>query len=301
MKAKKFVILTVSVLVAATVVLSALPMLQAEYMESSLKQDPIANGDFYYYHFSTTTAFYKNSSMAATSTLPYAGHQSGTILLTVTGNRADVKRTVYTPAMRALGIYNSSVYVSNSSFSVNSPFIQNFVNSVPRTVGAFTSIQNELGIVKNGVTDIYGYYKGGYTGSNGTLRDATGADFVTVPFVIEFPDVANASATTWVPYNVFNLYDKNGQYNILVESFLGGDSPFLKDIINGSITIPNATSPVVLNGEYFFKMELLSTNVDLGSLAPLHYMVEYLPVALVLWIIVMPSVYFTVVRKKKRR
>ena len=234
------------------------------------------------------------------SSLPGGVSQNGTLMLTFGNNNVIVKRTVYTPSMKALKVYNASTYVNVSTFSLSSPFIQNFINFVPRKEGTFTSIQNEFSIVKGNVVNIWGDYGERYTGSNQTLQNYYGAGFYTVPFAIEFPKVANASSTTWLPYNVFNLYDYNGRANILVDAMLGGNSPFLLDIINGSISLPNATSHVVINAEYFFNMELSATNVALGPLAFSQYLLEYLPVAIVLWIIVMPSVYFTVIRKKRR-
>jgi len=299
MKMKNFVIIAVAALVILSSIITAFPLVIAELKEAGLNQDPTANGDVYYYRFSTTTFFYANNSFAS-SGLPWGGSQSGTITLTFTNNIVEVKRIVNTPSMKALGVDESTTYVNVSNFSINSPFIQNFINFVPRADGTFTKIQNEFGIVKGNVANVLGYYKGKYTGSNQTLHNYSGASFVTMPFAIEFPKMKN-SVTTWVPYNTFNLYDYSGNANILVESMLGGVSPFLLDIINGSISIPNPTSPIVINSEYFFSMELKATNVALQPLALPHYLLEYLPITLVLWVIVMPSVYFTVIRKKRRR
>lgn len=301
MKGKRFVILSISVLVILTLVISTLPVFQVEYRESTLRQKPIADGDIYYYQFSTVTTFFTNRSSISLSALPWGIQQSGNIILTVGRNNVTVKRIVHTPSIPELKVYNSSTYVNVSTYSLNSSFMQNFINSVPRKEGTFTSIQDEFGIVKGNVVNLWGYYNDTYTGSNQTLLNDYGAQFYTVPFAIEFPKVANSSATTWVPYNVFNLYDFNGMDNILVESMLGGNSPFLNDIIKGSISLPNATTPVILNSEYYFNMKLVATNVMLGPLAFQYYLLEYLPIAIVLWILVLPSVYFTVIRKKKRR
>jgi hypothetical protein len=205
MRMKNFVIIAVAALVILSSIITAFPLVIAELKEAGLSQDPTANGDVYYYRFSTTTFFYANNSFAS-SGLPWGGSQSGTITLTFTNNIVEVKRIVNTPSMKALGVDESTTYVNVSNFSINSPFIQNFINFVPRADGTFTKIQNEFGIVKGNVANVLGYYKGKYTGSNQTLHNYSGASFVTMPFAIEFPKMKN-SVTTWVPYNTFNLYD----------------------------------------------------------------------------------------------
>ena len=57
MKAMRFVVLSLVVLLILTVIISTFPLFQVEYKESRLRKDPTSDGDVYYYHFSTTTFF----------------------------------------------------------------------------------------------------------------------------------------------------------------------------------------------------------------------------------------------------
>ena len=317
MKAKKFLILSITILIIISLVLSAIPYTSILMKEENLNKNPQSNGDTYYYKINTFPGtFYWNN------TTVYNKFVNSKYYTNYTENGYKEKYIRYDSLVSENGIlilkiignkmhFTTVLSFSNCSFQkpfkivtrhftlpYNSSFASNFLNSYSNRQGNAISIGNEFGVIHDNYTNTFNCYNVPYKGDNTTLKKDNGVTYDTVPFMVHFPKFNKTLPSSWVPYRDFNAYDRVGSTNVLVQSNLGGNSPFLRYLlVNNTIMYHNHN--VIPSGVGDFELRLIATNVALGPVAIVHYLKEYLPIDIILWATVMPSVYFTIVRKKR--
>ncbi len=289
MKVKRFVTLIGVILIVLTLVLTLFPYSYITYRESNLKQNPESKGAVYYYTFSYSVTI-PGSNSDSISVLPlFLGGASGSILIHMESKVAHFNIEI--------NAYQQPTFYNNFTMPFTNSFVENFFNTETHDKGAFVSIQNETGEVEGNVLNTFGYFRNSYAGTNKTLRSYYGSSFDTIPFAIVFNQY-NPKYSTESPYSDFNTYDYHDGINVMVGSFLGGYSQYLAGIINRSVVYHNKTQTNYTISQFI--LQLTTTNVALNPIAVVHYLKTYLPIVIILWVILLPSAYFTIVHRKRR-
>ncbi|MCL4320986.1 MAG: hypothetical protein M1427_07070 [Candidatus Thermoplasmatota archaeon] len=309
MKATRFLQMVVTFLVVVTLLLILTPITSVSLKETSLHKNAESSGDIYYYCFSTMGAFYWNNTTTYSRYIhskyfkegeyayDCAIYTKGVLILSIDGQGANFN--IITELCCSFNS-NTPANVVHRNFSVgfSNPFLSNFINSYSNSQGSYNKIDGEFGVVQGYYHKDWGYYQQQLDSENKTISRLDGATYDTSPVIVHFPYFNKTLPDTSVPFDNFNSYDRVGNKNILVQSDLGGNSKFLDELLFNQ-TIKYGGNNVIPLGSGQFFMKLIATNVALGPVALSHYLKEYLPVEIILWIVVMPSAYFIVIRKKK--
>lgn len=279
MKAKWLITITIVVLVAITVILVITPLISQENIRSTMRSAPMETGSFFTYTFSVDRNNYSSSSSRS-----YFA-PSGVIKFTMeTGGIVSVKEIVF-------NTMKTESYYVNNSYGVNSSFVRYFFNQILMQPGTFTSIPGNL--TGEAVKDNFNYHIS-YSGGNSTIAALAINIGVTSPLEVNLINVntqgiSSANFLLSVDPNQFD-YDHAGGYNVLVRSFITGNVSFLRGIFNN----PDLSYSV------FFDLFLVATNVALEPLDYAHYLFMYTGYIPIMWIIAIPTLYFTVRNAIKR-
>lgn len=308
MKANKFLKIIIIFLIVMTLVLTFSPVISIAIRESDLGKKAEVTGDTYYYCFSTAESGYWNNTSAYVHFLHSKAHrdhiyvtnnavsESGILILHIKGNSA--RFTVVTKICNYSGGKTIDIVHRNFQSNLSSRFLSNFINTNSVSGGSYGRIDGEYGIVQGSYRADWGYFKDTNPPDKSNLSKYLGATYDTAPFIVHFPYFNKTLPDTSSPFDEFNAYDRVGSKNVLVRSDLGGNSGFLRQLLFNQTIMHNGTA-VIPQGAGQFNMLLVATNVALGPVPLLHYMKEYLPLELILWIAVLPSSYFIVIRKTK--
>lgn len=311
MKSKVFLRLVLVILLIVTLIFATAPYFYVLSKESTLHESPYANGNVYYYYFTGFVYYFNNTTEYSNyvsyivnnqnningTYVPYSwgAYEEGVIILTL--NQRAVTFNSAISLSSSPGFQPFSAISGKQVTTITDPFVLNFLNSYSSSSGSLLTIQGVFGVVKGSFTNSWGDYSAVYNGQNSTLRQYYGASFDTVPYLVEFPRFNSTIPSSWVPYPNFNAYDHVDGANILVQSNLGGNSEFLDELMVNN-TLTHNGEKVVPFGVDNFEMRLVATNVALGPLDLAHYLTEYAFVIVIVWVLILPPAYFTVLRKK---
>ncbi len=281
MRAKKLfaILMVVLTVISATMVL--LPLGEFELARNSMSSNPMSSGSFYTYTISVDRNSYANV-IGNTNNYTFP---TGVIKLTVLASNVNIREKIFNSQL-------SRNYCVNIVCPANSSIVQFFLNDAPIYGGSFYQLPE--GLVGTAVKDTHNY-RVIYETNNTSLANLETRMGVTCPEEILVNNVNESLVPSSDRYylsvnrNQFD-YDHAGNTNILVRSFITGNTSFLNQIFRSS----------GLQYSVYFSLFLVATNIGLHPIDYAHYLSEYALYIPPIWIISL-LVLYSLIRSARKR
>ncbi len=275
MKFKKFAAILLSALILISGFLILFPYLSQIQEHSLLNSSPQSKGSYVLYEFQDGAVYnYINGT-------PTLLTQTGVLKIAFNRDGASMSLAIRSPPLKAslpTGETYHQLFERNETFNLTNTFLMNFINEISLSPGTVATIDGEPSIAttSHGIS-----YSININGANTSVTRNARELGITLPSIVYFPDFIENNTSVNYPYPNYNQYDTSGGWNLLVSSHLAagttGINQFLEQLLNDT----NVNLPVleVTN----FNLLLIDTNISLGPIYTMHYILEYLPLTAIAW------------------
>lgn len=272
MKLKKYVTIYVVILIIISAVIILYPLASLEYERHGNYNSPLKNGVCYHYSIDEITG---NSYKLINGT-PYIFYQSGYININIENNNAHINLFIHTNIFQTKCKHIN--YYKNFTKKSNSQFMQNFINNFSTRKDSIWKIENQELIVQRRVSIPY---TSSYSGKNRTILNNANAMGKTLPVKVLVPNINNNHTMGTGIYKNNYEYDSSDNYNILVSTFLYGNSYFLSKLFDNSTKTKGYNKLVGVAG---LRIKLISTNVNINPVAYVKYLTsndQFIPILII--------------------